>query len=1530
MKNAYKKISALALLIIYLLVLCPNVLAADTTTIDGKNLATIAATSYVTESSSLVETDSTDSERIVVTSGGSVSYSVTAPEDGYYKLLIYGRYTSSKPTVTISGDAQDITYGIGISEKSDKRNTIGRFYLAKGDATITLTFSDKVNIKEILIKSVEHDIASSGENVIEAHDYLTSNITSHGREDLQWSYVTSNTGISVTGPVIVIASDSSKRLCTYKVNVEEAGLYRLKAYSAFYSNKGTASFTVSLNGAQISKATHTPSGAVSGILNCEGADFETFNLAAGEQELSIRSSITGDGAQLYTYYYTLERIGDYVINGEIGAEESTFEGENLFYIDAGMEIADGAMKISNTTARADVNVLNTGLYAVTLRYKADEDSAVYLRMGSSDEKYQTFAKTEGEYVDFIYQISSLNSGLLRVTFCAEGDIYIDSVKFTPVDESAAQSFVTSINSANNEDALLSAFDLFNESTGVNYRNASRGLLYKTPLYERILSEDYENIEDFSLRFADFVKSEMLMKRLTLNDSTEDILTLKSGNINMTLDTSYFAESTASIAAAIYEEGDFKKLTMVDIKDYNGESEITFNFNNLVLEENKNYTFKIIYFNDLDTVAPKEMYKDIYKEIYVSQSGKDETGDGSELSPFASIEKAVEHAQTFSANQHGDIVIKVDSGVYTLSETLSFDETNSGKNGFRLVIEGDKENPPIISGGKKVTGWQPESNGIYSAPLSGVDYVRNLYIDGYPAVRARSEERYKAGTIHYTGIPTTVYKNGSVTTKAHLDAESSGFDVDELNKKLTANGFEDVNTYKKDGFSVSKEVVPYNFSRPQDLELVWTYSGSNNWESRRTPVESIIETDTEATYILDRGVLNYIPSRFRNGNVFYIENAKELLDTPGEFYYNADEERIYYMPHEDEDIQNADVDVYVGNLEQMVSIKGSSADKKAENITFKNLVFRYGAYDFASKYGYDGQQADAFQSNYRGEDGTEQQRAQIYVENAKGIEIKDCEISCMGSAGIHFKEGVNDSLIEGNMIRDLSGTGVIIGHPDHEDKQDGITVCDGIAIKNNVLRRNAAEYLNNTQISVYYEKNIDILHNDIDMAPYSGISASWGWNGSNPYDCSNVNISYNKITNVMQLLNDGGAIYTVGKLKDSIISNNYINGSKGTVAGVMYQDSGSAYLEVFNNVILNAKKSIYRNPDNDHDLYYYNNYSNISECDTSITDKNITIETPIQVDADNLTGEALSIFNASGVESEYKHLLAKDEFPSWRRSRIELPSYTDSGITTIDASEFVASASSNGLELEETYNGSSVTVEAGEYITFPINIEKGGTYKVLINGKRLTSAKPTVSIADHTRISSGLGVQTTTVKNYTIGRYTFTQGDDEIRFSVSNAGIVINKVIIKNVEHDIVADRVNLVETHDYYSANITSYDQEDNQSGYEAENCDTIVYGPIISGVNSERSLTYKMNVAEAGTYRMKIYYAGGAGVTYTVLADDTQLATKTATGTGNGDPNKCNEIVIDGVTLPQGDTTFGLKFTPSGSGYVYCYYYTLEKVSEE
>lgn len=83
-------------------------------------------------------------------------------------------------------------------------------------------------------------------------------------------------------------------------------------------------------------------------------------------------------------------------------------------------------------------------------------------------------------------------------------------------------------------------------------------------------------------------------------------------------------------------------------------------------------------------------------------------------------------------------------------------------------------------------------------------------------------------------------------------------------------------------------------------------------------------------------------------LFYVENAMELLDQPGEFYYDQDENTIYYYPFSAEDMTTAET--YVGEKEFFMEIKGSSEKDRIKNITFENLSFKYGVWNEPSEKG----------------------------------------------------------------------------------------------------------------------------------------------------------------------------------------------------------------------------------------------------------------------------------------------------------------------------------------------------------------------------------------------------------------------------------------------------------------------------------------------------------------------------------------------------------------------------------------------------
>ena len=93
-------------------------------------------------------------------------------------------------------------------------------------------------------------------------------------------------------------------------------------------------------------------------------------------------------------------------------------------------------------------------------------------------------------------------------------------------------------------------------------------------------------------------------------------------------------------------------------------------------------------------------------IYVSPDGSDESGDGSQTAPFASMDMARQAVREMKKSG-GDIVVEFADGFYQLSDTVVFDENDSGNKNTKVIYRAAKGAHPIISGGRLFDGeWEP--------------------------------------------------------------------------------------------------------------------------------------------------------------------------------------------------------------------------------------------------------------------------------------------------------------------------------------------------------------------------------------------------------------------------------------------------------------------------------------------------------------------------------------------------------------------------------------------------------------------------------------------------------------------------------------------------------------------------------------------------------------------------------------------------------------------------------------------------------
>ena len=303
-----------------------------------------------------------------------------------------------------------------------------------------------------------------------------------------------------------------------------------------------------------------------------------------------------------------------------------------------------------------------------------------------------------------------------------------------------------------------------------------------------------------------------------------------------------------------------------------------------------------------------------------------------------------------------------------------------------------------------------------------------------------------------------------------------------------------------------------------------------------------------------------------GTPSYIENVFELMDEPGEWYFDKNTRNIYYVSEEGQDLNESETIVPI--LERLVEIKGKLGDP-VRNIVFENLEFIYttwlkpgisGHAEIQGNLTKDPDEDKMFHSMYI------KSESSIVLDAAESIEFKDCRFTRLGSGAIDIMNGSSNNKIIGNEICEIAGSGIQLGgfqfedaHPDNDKK-----IVKGNVVSNNYIHDIGMEYKGSIGIFAGYVSDTLITHNEICDVAYSGISIGWGWGFTDPdadkrevdpppeyypqYTtpsiCKRNKIEYNHIHHVMKKLHDGSAIYILSMQDDSTIIGNHIHDNGG--------------------------------------------------------------------------------------------------------------------------------------------------------------------------------------------------------------------------------------------------------------------------------------------------------------------------------------------------------------------------------------------------
>jgi hypothetical protein len=314
--------------------------------------------------------------------------------------------------------------------------------------------------------------------------------------------------------------------------------------------------------------------------------------------------------------------------------------------------------------------------------------------------------------------------------------------------------------------------------------------------------------------------------------------------------------------------------------------------------------------------------------------------------------------------------------------------------------------------------------------------------------------------------------------------------------------------------------------------------------------------------------------------YAIENAPELLDSPGEWYLDAETGIVTYWPVAGEAIETAQV--VAPRLTSLLVVDGDEAGgRPVRNLRFEGLRFMHCAWPLPPA-GYAESQATMHSSRHGDpQSPSELIPAAVTFDAAADCALDRCHFEHLGGSAIWLRRGCKNNRVSSCRIRDVAAGGVNVGEPQVAARTQTAAaiainpVSQGNAVVHNRVERCGVLFHGAVGVWVGMAKATEVSSNEISQLPYTGISVGWNWSAT-PTLCEGHLITSNHIHHVMQLLSDGAGIYTLGRqpgtiLRGNIIHDVSVNAGRAESNGI-FMDEGSSEMLVESNVIYNIAKS----------------------------------------------------------------------------------------------------------------------------------------------------------------------------------------------------------------------------------------------------------------------------------------------------------------------------------------------------------------------
>lgn len=553
------------------------------------------------------------------------------------------------------------------------------------------------------------------------------------------------------------------------------------------------------------------------------------------------------------------------------------------------------------------------------------------------------------------------------------------------------------------------------------------------------------------------------------------------------------------------------------------------------------------------------------EIWISPKGSD-FNDGTRQFPKATLTSALRQAREWRRTEdnriQGGITIYMEGGTYAFYEPVFIRPEDSGTKESPTIIRSVGDEKVILSGGISINGWKKQGK-VWVADVPAfngrpLDF-RQLWVNGKKAVRARDVEDFeKMNRICSVDEKNEILYVPAVSIRRLIDNKGN---LKAKYAEMVLHQMWCVANLRIRSVEVQGDSAAIRFHQPESriqFEHPWP--------------RPMVTTDG-------------------HNSAFYLTNARELQDVPGEWYHDIDARKVYYYPREGEKMQEAEV--IVPAVETLVRVEGT-LDRPVCHIRFEKITFSYTTWMRPSEKGHvplqagmyltDGYRIDPkMQRNYLNHPLDNQgwlgrPAAAVRVVAARQIDFERCRFEHLGSTGLDYEEAVQGGVVRGCLFRDIAGNGLLVGsfspaaHETHlpYDPADRREVCTQQQINNCYFTEIGNEDWGCLAIAAGYVGDVNIEHNEISEVPYSGISLGWGW--TQTVNCMRNNrVHANLIHHYAKHMYDVAGVYTLGSQPKSYVTENCVHSiyKPGYVHDpnhwfYLYTDEGSSFITVRDN------------------------------------------------------------------------------------------------------------------------------------------------------------------------------------------------------------------------------------------------------------------------------------------------------------------------------------------------------------------------------